>query len=248
MKLFQRIKVQTKRYLKNSLKPNHIDSVFLYIVILKQVKMKKIILVSFALIIGLHGIAQKKKTVKKVTPKNELVTTYQNLSAELITIKTKRSFVLFVKEYNQVKDTLVLIESIDKSFMPSNCSIKSFNVRSKSLILVEWDAQTINTSKDKNETIQIKEHQVWNLASKKQLFVNSFKKTHTKENVFLDKNKTASHEVEKNRTEGAQFTLLTNGDITLYSKTQQSHFTYNQEEDLYKSVDVSKPKPSKKKK
>lgn len=210
--------------------------------------MKKIILVSFALIIGLHGIAQKKKTVKKVTPKNELVTTYQNLSAELITLKTKRSFVLFVKEDNQVKDTLVLIESIDKSFMPSNCSIKSFNVRTKSLILVEWDAQTINTSKDKNETIQIKEHQVWNLDSKKQLFVNSFKKTHTKEKVFLDKNKTASHEVEKNRTEGAQFTLLTNGDITLYTKTQQSHFVYNQEEDLYKSVVVSKPKPSKKKK
>lgn len=210
--------------------------------------MKKIILASFALIIGLHGIAQKNKTVKKVTPKNELVTTFQNLSAELITIKTKRSFVLFVKEDNQVKDTLVLIESIDKSFMPSNCSIKSFNVRSKSLIIVEWDAQTINTSKDKNETIQIKEHQVWNLESKKQLFVNSFKKTHTKEKVFLDKNKTASHEVEKNRTEGAQLTLLTNGDITLYSKTQQSHFTYNQEEDLYKSVVVSKPKSSKKKK
>lgn len=210
--------------------------------------MKNFILVSFVLFIGLHGIAQKKNSSKKVTPKNELVATYQNLSAELITIKTKRSFVLFVKEDNQVKDTLVLIESIDKSFMPSNCSIKSFNVRTKSLILVEWDAQTINKSKDKNETIQIKEHQVWNLESKKQLFVNSFKKTYTKEKVFLDKNKTASHEVEKNRTKGAQFTLLTNGDITFYSKTQHGHFTYNLDEDAYTSVAVSKPKTNKKKK
>lgn len=69
--------------------------------------MKNFILVSFVLVIGLHGIAQKKNSSKKVTPKNELVATYQNLSAELITIKTKRSFVLFVKEDNQVKDTLV---------------------------------------------------------------------------------------------------------------------------------------------
>lgn len=184
------------------------------------------------------AVAQKKKTTVKKVEKNVVIATFENLSAEITTINKVKKFVLFAKN-KQSTDTLVLKETIDKNFKPAEFNVKNFTIGTQKMYLISWKENNTVTIKDKTEATAITENQVWNPVTKKQLFANTEKTIHTKEKVFLDANKTASHDVERKTSEGSLFTLLTNGDVTLYSKTQQGHFVYNSENDQYESKKVS---------
>lgn len=205
--------------------------------------MKKLFLLACLVMIQ-FAVAQKKKTAASKVEKNVVVATFENFSAEITTINKVKKFVLFAKN-EQKTDTLILKDVIDKNFKPEEFNVKSFYIGAEKMYLISWKENNTTIEKNKTETTAITENQVWNSQSKKQLFTNTEKKSQVKEKVFLDVNKTASHDVERKTSEGSLFTLLTNGDVTLYSKTQQSRFIYNAETDQYESKKVSTPSVSK---
>ena len=91
---------------------------------------------------------------------------------------------------------------------------------------------------------------LWNVTTKKLLIDNTQKATHIKETLYLDKGKTATHDVEKKRNEGFEFILLPNGDLTLKTKTQENQYKYSKATDKFENakVTVTKPSTSKKRK
>jgi len=207
--------------------------------------MKKIFLVALLTITGLQVTAQKTK--KPVTPKNEVLATVDNVSAEIIVQNKVRKLVLFVK--NETKtDTLLVKQLPDANYKPNNFSLKSFTTSDTKLYHVSWQEMILVDTKIKKETTSITENQVWNTTTGKQLFNNFHKSYYLKETQFLDKNKTASHDVEKKSSEGSEFHLLPNGDISLFSKSQQSHYVYNVANDKYEvkkaqATPKASPKP-----
>ena len=77
---------------------------------------------------------------------------------------------------------------------------------------------------------------------------NTQKSSHIKETVFLDANKTASHDVEKNRNEGFEFMLNADGSFNLKTKTQNSTYVYNTATSKYEIKGTPKTSGTKKKK
>ena len=77
---------------------------------------------------------------------------------------------------------------------------------------------------------------------------NLHKKSHIKETIFLDANKTASHDVEKNRSEGFEFTLNADGSFVMKTKTQNSTYVYNTASSKYEIKGAPKSSGGKKKK
>jgi len=207
--------------------------------------MKKIILITLFSLVGSIVLAQKTK--KGVVPKNEVLIVVDNVSAEIITVNKQKKIVLFVKNEIQI-DTLEVKLLQDNNFKPNNFTLKSFTAAGVKLYHVSWQEMVLIDTKDKKESTAITENQIWNTLSKKQLFTNYHKTSNIKETQFLDKNKTASHEVEKKTSEGSEFHLLPNGDISLFSKAQQSHFVYSVTIDKYESkkVQSTPTKPSSK--
>ena len=64
----------------------------------------------------------------------------------------------------------------------------------------------------------------------------------------LDVNKTASHDVEKNRSEGFEFTLNADGSFVMKTKTQNSTYVYNVASSKYEIKGAPKTSGGKKKK
>lgn len=192
--------------------------------------MKKIFLVTLLTLTSLQVTAQKTK--KPVTPKSEVLATVDNVSAEIIVQNKIRKLVLFVKNETKI-DTLLIKQLPDAKYKPNNFSLKSFTTSDTKLYHVSWQEMILVDTKIKKETTSITENQVWNTKTGKQLFNNFQKSYYLKETQFLDKNKTASHDVEKKSSEGSEFYLLPNGDISLFSKSQQSHYVYNVANDKY---------------
>ena len=59
-----------------------------------------------------------------------------------------------------------------------------------------------------------------------------------KETQYLDKGKTATHDVERKRNEGFEFILLPNGDLTLKTKTQENQYKYSKATDKFENSKV----------
>lgn len=192
--------------------------------------MKNLFLVALLSLIGLQVTAQKTK--KPIAPKNEVLATLDNVSAEIISQHKVKKLVLFVKNGTQT-DTLLVKQLPEANYKPNNFSLKSFTTSDAKLYHVSWQEMILVDTKAKKETTSITENQVWNTTTGKQLFNNFHKSYYLKEKQFLDKNKTASHDVEKKSSEGSEFFLLPNGDISLFSKSQQSHYVYNMANDKY---------------
>ena len=96
--------------------------------------MKKLTFFLLLLITSL-GFAQKSKG--KPTPKNVVLTKVDNISAEIISEKTGKRVVLFVKNEGKV-DTLE-VKKLDKAdFKPNNFTIKSFTTQGKKFYHINW--------------------------------------------------------------------------------------------------------------
>ena len=210
--------------------------------------MKKLVLL-FVLLASTLTFSQKGKTKSKVAavPKNIVLTTVDNISAEIITEKSGKRVVLFVKNETQV-DTLE-VKILDKTdFKPTNFSVKSYTAAGKKFYYVNWKEEVKVDTKLKKEIGVVTEDQLWDTQNKKLLLGNTHKASQIKETIFLDANKTASHDVEKSRNEGFVFTLNPDGSFMLKTKSQTSTYGYNAAADRYEVKSTPKAAPPAKKK
>ena len=206
--------------------------------------MKKLFLL-LVLLVSAVGFAQKGKG--KSATKNVVLTTVDNISAEIISEKTGKRVVLFVKKEGKV-DTLE-VKKLDKvDFKPTNFTVKSFTTQGKKFYHVNWKEEIKTDTKLKKENGFVTEDQIWDTETKTLLLGNVHKSSHIKETIFLDANKTASHDVEKNRSEGFEFTLNPDGSFVLKTKTQNSTYVYNTASSKYEMKGVPKTSGTKKKK
>ena len=206
--------------------------------------MKKLFLL-LILLVSTIGFSQKGKS--KTAQKNVILTKVDNISAEIISEKSGKRVVLFVKNGDKI-DTLE-VKKLDKTdFKPTGFVVKSFTTQGKKFYHVNWKEQVKTDTKLKKETSDITEDQVWDTETKTLLVGNLHKKSHIKETIFLDANKTASHDVEKNRSEGFEFTLNADGGFVLKTKTQNSTYVYNTASSKYEIKGAPKSSGGKKKK
>ena len=206
--------------------------------------MKKLFLL-LVLLVSAVGFAQKGKG--KSAAKNVVLTTVDNISAEIISEKTGKRVVLFVKKEGKV-DTLE-VKKLDKvDFKPTNFTIKSFTTQGKKFYHVNWKEEIKTDTKLKKENGFVTEDQIWDTETKTLLLGNVHKSSHIKETIFLDANKTASHDVEKKRSEGFEFILNADGSFVLKTKTQNSTYVYNAASSKYEMKGVPKTSGTKKKK
>lgn len=190
------------------------------------------------------GFTQKNKG--KSAPKNVVLSKVDNISAEVISEKTGKRVVLFIKYEGKV-DTLE-VKKLDKAdFKPTNFIIKSFTTQGKKLYHINWQEEIKVDTKLKKENGVVTEDQLWDTETKKLLLGNTQKSSHIKETVFLDANKTASHDVEKNRNEGFEFVLNADGSFALKTKTQNSIYVYNVTTGKYEIKGAPKSSGTKKK-
>ena len=206
--------------------------------------MKKLFLL-LVLLVSTIGFAQKGKG--KSATKNVVLTTVDNISAEIISEKTGKRIVLFVKKEGKV-DTLE-VKKLDKvDFKPTSFTVKSFTTQGKKFYHVYWKEEIKVDTKLKKENGFVAEDQIWDTETKTLLLGNVHKSSHIKETIFLDANKTASHDVEKNRSEGFEFTLNPDGSFVLKTKTQNSTYVYNAASSKYEMKGAPKTSGTKKKK
>ena len=206
--------------------------------------MKKLFLL-LILLVSTIGFSQKGKS--KTAQKNVILTKVDNISAEIISEKPGKRVVLFVKNGDKI-DTLE-VKKLDKTdFKPTGFVVKSFTTQGKKFYHVNWKEQVKTDTKLKKETSDITEDQLWDTETKTLLLGNFHKKSHIKETIFLDANKTASHDVEKNRSEGFEFTLNADGSFVLKTKTQNSTYVYNTASSKYEIKGAPKSSGGKKKK
>ena len=206
--------------------------------------MKKLFLL-LVLLVSTVGFAQKGKG--KPATKNVVLTKVDNISAEIISEKSGKRVVLFVKNGDKI-DTLE-VKKIDKTdFKPTGFVVKSFTTQGKKFYHVNWKEVIKVDTKQKKENGNVTEDQLWDTETKTLLLGNTHKSSHIKETVFLDANKTASHDVEKNRSEGFEFTLNADGSFVLKTKTQNSTYVYNTASSKYEIKGAPKTSGGKKKK
>ena len=200
--------------------------------------MKKLIFLLTLLFLSTLSIAQKGKS--NSSPKSVVLSKVDNISAEIITVNKEKNLVLLVKDSSVV--TLEVKKNVPNNFKPENFTIKSFTTNGKKFYHITWKEKINSVTKLKTETGLVSEDQIWDVESKTLLLGNTHKALNIKEKVFLDKNKTASHDVEKNRKEGFDFVLNADGSFNLSTKTQNSVYVYNTESSKYvlKSAPTSK--------
>lgn len=205
--------------------------------------MKKLFLF-LVLFVSTISFAQKSKA--KPAPKNIILATVDNVSAEVISEKSGKRVVLFVKNEGKI-DTLE-VKKLDKiTFKPTNFTLKSYMTQGKKLYHVSWKEEIKVDTKLKKENGVLTEDQLWDVVAKTLLLGNIHKSSHIKETVFLDTNKTASHEVEKNRSEGFEFSLNADGSFGLKTKTQNSTYVFNTASNKYEIKGNPKSSGTKKK-
>lgn len=196
------------------------------------------------LLISVDGFSQKKKKATPKEPTSTSILKFENLTAEMI----KSDFYLFRMDKAAKKDTLLLRTYSDKS-LPTDCKITKVTCKTVPMYCVSWTEKSVVETKTKKEDIVATYSQLWNPATKTKVFENIQTSTKIKEQVFLDKLKTASETQERNRVEGYVFTLLPDGNFTLKNKNTESKYTYNLEKSIFEVVSKpatpSKPAPKK---
>lgn len=211
--------------------------------------MKKFLLL-LVLLSSITGFAQKGKSKSKSKPstsKNVVLSSSDNVFAEIITVNTEKKIVLFVKNTDKT-DTLVVKKIEDKNFKPSNFTVKSYTTNGKKFFHVNWKEEIKVDTKLKKENGIITEDQLWDTETKTLLLGNTHKSSHIKETIYLDANKNASHDVEKNRSEGFEFTLNPDGSFVMKTKTQNNTYVYNTTSGKYEIKGASNGSSSPKKK
>ena len=187
--------------------------------------MKKIILFVFLLLTTLTYSQKKSSSKAKAVTKTNVLAKLDNLSIEMNSDKTNPKMVLLIK--NETGTETLELNNSAPNFKPLNVTLTSFTTNGTKLYYITWNENVKTETKLKKENQDIITSQIWNITDKVLLIENVKKKTHIIETVYLDKLKNATETQEKNKSEGYDFTLLTNGDFVLKNKTQESNYSYN---------------------
>ena len=186
-----------------------------------------------AFLVCLTSFGQKKKSA---TPKATAgLAKVDNLIAEV----KNGNFQVTITEKGKEMDAIV-VKSADKSFAPTGCKLTSFKASGASLYLLSWQEKTNTKTPTKTEDIVTIYTKVYDITTKKEVFSNYQITNNITEQVFLDKNKTASETQNKIRREGFEFTLNPDGSITQKSKNQENKWVYDATKKEY--LDAKKKK------
>lgn len=180
---------------------------------------KKIFLILLSLICLNLNAQKKKKTSPKVAKVN-VVAKIDNVSVEIF----KNNLNLYILN-GKIKDSLN-IKSVDTN-LPTDFNLKSFIAKGTKLYLLSYVEKSFIQSPNKTENITVINSEIYDISSKVKIYSNIQKSTKISEKVFLDKLKNASETQEKLRNEGYTFELLSDGDISLTSKSKSSKLTYD---------------------
>ena len=187
--------------------------------------MKKIVLFAFLLLTSLSYSQKKGNSKTKTIPKTNFLAKLDNLTIEINSDKTNPKIILIIKNEDGTEN--LELNNVSSDFKPLNVELKSFTTNGTKLYFITWKENIKTETKLKKEDQEIITSQIWNITDKELLIENVKKKTHIIETVYLDKLKNATETQEKNKSEGYDFTLLTNGDFVLKNKTQESNYSYN---------------------
>lgn len=189
--------------------------------------MKKILLLVVLSFVVTATFAQKKKTGKATASLAKV----DNLVAEVkagnfqLTIDGKEA---------------IVVKSVDSKFAPSDVKLTGFTASGTKLYLLSWTEKTQNKTDLKLEDITTIYSTIYEIASKKQVFINSQLTSNITEKVFLDGLKQASETQQKIHREGFEFTLNPDGSVTQKNKKQENKLVYDVAKLEY--VDVRKKK------
>lgn len=184
--------------------------------------MKKHILFILLLTSGFASAQNKKKNPVQKEPVAVVLTKTEDLVAEII----KNNLYTFRLDGKSKKDTL-LLKNLTGTPTPTDCTIKKFKVKDTPMYLITWKEQASMQTTLKKEEVTNTCNQIWDPKTKTKVFENEQKSTTIKEQVFLDKLKTASETQQRMRNEGYVFTLLPSGEFTLRNKMAESKYSYN---------------------
>lgn len=180
--------------------------------------MKKIVLFTLITLCSISSYAQKKKATTKAPNTKGVLAKVDNLVAE---VKTG-NFQITIDG----KDAIV-VKPVDAKFTPTDVKLTSFTASGTKLYLLAWTEKSQVKTNLKTEDITTVYSNVYEIASKKQVFYNTQLTNHIVEKVFLDKLKTASETQERMRREGFEFFLNADGTITQKNKTQENKWIYD---------------------
>lgn len=187
--------------------------------------MKKIILFALLLVVSLSYSQKKSNSKTKIAATTNVLGKLDNLTIEMSSDKTNPKMLLLIKKDTGI-ETLELNNS-SSNFKPLNVELKAFTTNGTKLYFITWKENSKTETKLKKENIETVTSQIWNITDKELLIGNVKKKTHIIETVYLDKLKSATETQERNKSEGYDFILLTNGDFILKTKTQDANYVYN---------------------
>ena len=195
--------------------------------------MKKLLIVLFLSVstLSMQGQKGKAKSPKSNPPLAKL----DNINVEV----KEGNYQLTITENGTPKDAIV-IKSVDATFAPTNCILKSFKANGVTLYLLTWSEKVTLKTDTKTEVSTVNNSNVYDVTAKKQVFANAQTTTDITEKVFLDKNKTVSETQQRKRKEGMEFVLNPDGSIIQKAKSQDYKWTYNASKIEY--VEVKKKK------
>lgn len=195
--------------------------------------MKKLIFLTIALVFATTSFSQKKAKAKKSVKSAITLANATNVIFEMNKKNGRTQLYLLLGSAN---DTL-LIKSVPESLtiLPLSCKLKPFISGGTALLNITWtETSSTGDVKTKLENATKINNEIWDTTSRTQAFSNTQIATNIKEIVYLDRLKNASETQEKNRKEGFEFMLQTNGDVTLINKAVTNIMTYNTVDKKYK--------------
>lgn len=181
--------------------------------------MKKLLLLFSVLMLCSGAIAQKKKktTKKKTTTSTKFLAT----SGDMKAVDGKDHIVLYL-----TKTDTVHVKTSGGAL--SEVQITPFTSGGTSLCSLSWtEKKKVGEPKTKLEESTCKRAEVFDPATRENLFSNSKTDTDITEVVFLDKKKVVSETQYKKRHEGMDFSVNANGELVVKGKSSETKYVYN---------------------
>lgn len=172
---------------------------------------------TFLLVFACFG-QKKKNTAPKLAPSFAKI---ENLIVEI----RNENFQLSITDKGKEVDVIVIKKAGD--MQPVGTKITPFTANGTKLYLISWTEKTTTKTDLKTEDKTAMFFNVYDLASKKEVFTNTQLTTNSVEKVFLDRNKTASETQSRIRKEGFECSLNTDGTITQKSSKQLNKWKFD---------------------
>jgi hypothetical protein len=191
--------------------------------------MKNLLIALLLALIPTAIFAQKAKNKIGSSSITSTLATFENLKAEIITEEGKQKLVIIIDNAGK-KENVILKEltTKDKAQQPTNFKISSFTASGVKLYHFSYTENIKTETKLKKEDALVTTNEIWDFSSTKVKILSNIQTiSKIKETVFLDKNKTASEEVEKTRKEGFEFTLTKDYEVHLSTKNQLNKYKFN---------------------